>query len=151
MLWRQFGVHDIELGFERNGLPHRADFSNAKQATHLLRRFPVNKGIALPMSLLTSSVSMVVLLVPFLFMVGPVQAADLGKAKGTVDNIRQADPPQVSTSTKKNPSGIPTSEFKPPAPSLKTKEPPSPVNRNNPQNDPAVQKGFNKHQKEHGK
>lgn len=59
--------------------------------------------------------------------VGSVWAADLSKPKGTVDNIRQADPPQVSTTTKPSPVGQPVSDYKPPAkPSLKVKEPPPP-------------------------
>jgi hypothetical protein len=58
---------------------------------------------------------------------GSVWAADLSKPKGTVDNIRQADPPQVSTTTKPSPVGQPVSDYKPPAkPSLKVKEPPPP-------------------------
>ena len=58
---------------------------------------------------------------------GSLWAADLCKAKGTVDNVRQADPPQVSTTTKPSPVGQPVSDYKPPAkPSLKVKEPPPP-------------------------
>lgn len=59
---------------------------------------------------------------------GSAHAADLSKAKGTVDNIKQADPPKVSTGTVKgSPVGQPVSEYKPPAaPSLKIKEPPAP-------------------------
>jgi len=54
-------------------------------------------------------------------------AADLGKAKATTDNIRQADPPQVSTTTKPSPVGQPVSDYKPPAAkTLKVKEPPPP-------------------------
>ncbi len=61
------------------------------------------------------------------FMVGSAQAADLSTAKGTVDRIRQPDPPQVSTTTKQSPVGQPISDYKPPAaPSLKIKEPPPP-------------------------
>ncbi len=66
-----------------------------------------------------------------LFLVGSLcicaHAADLGKAKATTDNIRQADPPQVSTTTKPSPVGQPVSDYKPPAAkSLKIKEPPPP-------------------------
>ncbi len=57
-------------------------------------------------------------------------AADLGKAKATVDNIRQPDPPQVSTTTKPSPVGQPVSDYKPPAAkSLKIKEPPPPAKK----------------------
>jgi hypothetical protein len=31
--------------------------------------------------------------------IGPVGATNLNQAKGTVDNIRAADPPRLSTST----------------------------------------------------
>lgn len=59
---------------------------------------------------------------------GSVWAADLGKAKGTVNNIRKADPPKVSTTPKKSPVGQPVREYKPPAKkSLKIKEPPPPA------------------------
>jgi hypothetical protein len=58
---------------------------------------------------------------------GSLWAADLSKPKGTVSNIRQADPPQVSTTTKPSPVGQKVSDYKPPAkPSLKIKEPPPP-------------------------
>ncbi|MEN6616406.1 MAG: hypothetical protein ABFD12_07600 [Syntrophorhabdus sp.] len=54
-------------------------------------------------------------------------AADLGKAKATTDNIRQPDPPQVSTTTKPSPVGQPASDYKPPAAkTLKINEPPPP-------------------------
>jgi len=86
----------------------------------------------------------------FFIAIGPVGAADLNKAKGTVDNIRAADPPKVSTSTKPSPVGQPVSEYKPQGPSVHAKEPPVPKNYN-PQNDPAVQKGYEQHQKEHGR
>jgi hypothetical protein len=111
----------------------------------------MNKVIASQKNLPGRYVSLMVLTAAFLFISVPAQAADLSKAKGTVNNIRQADPPQVSTGTKQNMSGTPASEFRPKPPSMKTKQPPSPVNRNNPKNDPDVQKGFNKHQKQHGK
>jgi hypothetical protein len=82
--------------------------------------------------------------------IGPVGAADLSKAKGTVDNIRAADPPQVSTSTKPSPVGQPVSQYKPAGPSVHAKEPPVPRNYN-PQNDPNVQRGYDQHQREHGR
>jgi len=82
--------------------------------------------------------------------VGPAAAADLSKAKGTVDNIRAADPPRVSTSTKPSPVGQPVSDYKPRGPSVHAKEPPVPRNYN-PQNDPDVRRGYQKHQREHGR
>lgn len=87
------------------------------------------------------------------FMLTPVlvHAADLTKAKDTVDNIRLPDPPSKSTTTKESPVGIPTREFKPQIKTTPAPAPPSPVDKNNPQNDPDVKKGFEKHQKEHGK
>jgi len=69
-------------------------------------------------------------------------AADVSKAKDTVDSIREADPPQVSTTTKESPLGQSTTDYHPTGPSVKTKEPPSPVNKLNPQNDPDVQRGL---------
>ena len=82
----------------------------------------------------------------------PVRADDkLEKAKNVERNIRQAEPPQESTGTKKaDPSGTKTSEYEPPQKSPKTKEPPSPVDKNNPKNDPDVQRGYDEHQKAHG-
>jgi hypothetical protein len=52
-----------------------------------------------------------------LFVVAPAwaQSTDLSKAKDTVNKIRQADPPQVSTSTKPSPVGQPASDYHPPA------------------------------------
>ena len=50
----------------------------------------------------------------------------LKKAQNTVNNVRQADPPKVSTTTKPSPVGQPVSDYKPKGPSLKIKEPPSP-------------------------
>lgn len=88
--------------------------------------------------------------IAFCIAMGPVGAADLNKAKGTVNNIRAADPPKVSTSTKPSPVGQPTSAYKPKGPSVHAKEPPLPRNYN-PQNDPAVKRGYEKHQKEHGR
>lgn len=86
----------------------------------------------------------------FFIAIGPVGAADLNKAKGTVDNIRAADPPKVSTSTKPSPVGQPVSDYKPKGPSVHAKEPPAPKSYN-PQNDPAVKKGYEQHQKAHGR
>lgn len=72
--------------------------------------------------------AVMILSVMIFLVLGPVWAADLSKPKGTVDNIRQADPPQVSTTTKPSPVGQPVSDYKPPAkPSLKIKEPPPPA------------------------
>ncbi|MDD2903387.1 MAG: hypothetical protein PHU44_13225 [Syntrophales bacterium] len=82
---------------------------------------------------------------------GAAGAADLKRAKGTVDNIRQAEPPKVSTTTKPSPVGQPISDYKPKGPSVHAKEPPKPARNLNPQNDPQVQKGYNKHQKAHGR
>ena len=79
-------------------------------------------------------------------------AEKLDPAKNVVDRIRQPDLPQVSTTTKPSPVGQPVREYRPPAPSMKIKEPPSPsVNKSNPRNDPDVQRGYDKHQKEYGK
>lgn len=50
----------------------------------------------------------------------------LDKAKETVDPIREADPPSVSTGTKPSPVGVPTEQFKPKGPSVRPKEVPSP-------------------------
>ncbi len=86
------------------------------------------------------------------FLIGmvPVGATDLNKAKGTVDNIRAADPPQVSTAAKPSPVGQPVSDYKPRGPSVHAAAPPVPKNYN-PRNDPAVQKGYDQHQKAHGR
>lgn len=51
----------------------------------------------------------------FVMSTGPTCAADLSTAKGVVDNIRQPDPPQVSTTTKPSPVGQAASEYHPPA------------------------------------
>lgn len=52
---------------------------------------------------------------------------NLKPAKNTVNNIRQADPPQVSTTTKPSPVGQSVRDYKPAAAkSLHVKEPPSP-------------------------
>jgi len=71
---------------------------------------------------------------------GLVQAADLTTAQNTVNNISQAQPPSVSSSTKPSPVGQPISDYKPSGPSLTITEPPSPVKSYNPQNDPDVQR-----------
>jgi hypothetical protein len=47
--------------------------------------------------------------------VGPVWATDLNKAKNTVNQIKPADPPKVSTTTKPSPVGQKASEYHPPA------------------------------------
>jgi|GEM_PF-678737 hypothetical protein len=88
----------------------------------------------------------------FFFVVVPAQAADLSKAKDTVNRIRQPDPPQQSTTTiKTSPLGQPTTSYHPAGPSVHPVAVPSPVNRNNPTNDPDVQRGFDAHQKAHGR
>jgi hypothetical protein len=56
-----------------------------------------------------------------------LQADDLEKAKNVEKNIRQAEPPKVSTETKKSPVGVPAREFRPVQKPLVIKEPPSPV------------------------
>jgi len=83
----------------------------------------------------------------FLCVAGAVHATDLSDAQGTVNNIREPDLPQASTDTKRDPSGDPVEEYKPSGPSPTIEEPPSPVDKNNPQNDPDVQKGYDAHQK----
>lgn len=70
---------------------------------------------------------LIILGVTIFLAIGSVWAADLNKAKGTVDNIRQPDPPQVSTTTKPSPVGQPVTDYKPKGPSLKIKEPPPPA------------------------
>jgi hypothetical protein len=82
-------------------------------------------------------------------MPGLAQAADLSESQGYVDHIRAAEPPQSSTGTKESPVGQPVSDYKPQPSGGTYAEPPSPVNRNNPQNDPDVQRGFDDHQKEY--
>ncbi len=76
------------------------------------------------------------------FVAGPAYAADLSKARGTVDNIRKAEPPRSSTTKKKDPSGTPTSEYRPKPPSAKIKEVPPPARNLNPTGDSDVQKGI---------
>ena len=76
-----------------------------------------------------------------------VFAADLSDAENTVDSIRQADPPQVSNTTKQSPLGQSTTDYHPSGPSVVTKEPPSAVNKLNPQNDPDVQRGLDNYKK----
>lgn len=56
-----------------------------------------------------------------------LQADDLEKAKNVEKNIRQAEPPKVSSETKKSPVGVPAREFRPVQKPLVIKEPPSPV------------------------
>jgi len=51
---------------------------------------------------------------------------NLKKAQNTVNNIKQPEPPKVSTTTKPSPVGQPVSDYKPKGKSLKIKEPPSP-------------------------
>ena len=97
------------------------------------------------MSLLRNLIFCILLFVVFIAG-GFAQAADLSGAQGTVNNIRQADPPQVSTTTKSSPVGEPVSWYKPSGPSPTITEPPSPVDSNNPQNDPDVQAGYDAHQ-----
>ena len=54
-------------------------------------------------------------------------SVDLKPAQNMVNQIRQSDLPQVSTTTKPNPVGQKSSDYKPPAAStLKVKEPPPP-------------------------
>ena len=72
--------------------------------------------------------AVIILSVMIFLVVGTVGAANLNKAKNTVNNIRKADPPKVSTTTKPSPVGQPIREYKPPArKSLKIKEPPPPA------------------------
>ena len=78
----------------------------------------------------------------FVWLGASAQAADLSKAKGTVNNIRQADPPQASTAPKTSPLGQSTTDYHRAGPSVNAKEPPSPVNRLNPTNDPHVERGL---------
>ena len=51
----------------------------------------------------------------------------LEKAKNVEKNIRQAEPPKVSTETKKSPVGLPASDFRPKQKPIIIKEPPPPV------------------------
>lgn len=79
-------------------------------------------------------------------------AEKLGQAKEVVNRVRQPDLPQVSTTTKPSPVGQSVREYRPAAPSMKIKEPPAPVvSKSNPRNDPDVQRGYDKHQKEYGR
>jgi hypothetical protein len=85
---------------------------------------------------------------------GRIQAADLSKAKGTVDNIRQADPPKVQPSTRTQAQAIDdykkSGAAKPGPNTVKTTPPPAPkVDKNNPTGDKQVQKGFDDHQKQY--
>ncbi len=81
----------------------------------------------------------------------PAFSADLSDAEATVDNIREADPPSVSTTTKESPVGQPISDYKPTGPSVNAKEPPSPTKPYNPQNDPHVQRGWDDNQRRNGR
>jgi hypothetical protein len=94
--------------------------------------------------------SIIIFSVTIFMTLGPVFAADLSKAKGTVNNIRNADPPQVSTGTKPSPVGQPVRDYKPAGPSVHPKEVPAPRSYN-PRNDPDVQRGYDRHQKQHGR
>ena len=81
----------------------------------------------------------------------PAQATDLSQGQNTVNNIRQADPPSVSTGTKASPVGQPISDYKPKPKTLSTSEPPPPsIKSYNPKNDPDVQKGWDDHQTQYG-
>lgn len=55
------------------------------------------------------------------------KGSKLDGAKNTVDRIREADPPGVSTTTKPSPLGQSTTDYKPTGPSVKPKEPPAPT------------------------
>jgi hypothetical protein len=58
---------------------------------------------------------------------------NLKPAQNTVNNIKQADPPQVSTTTKPSQLGQPVSIFKPPAAkSLHVKDVPAPASAKKP-------------------
>ena len=65
------------------------------------------------------------------FLVGTAyaqQRPNLQPAQNTVNNIKPADPPQVSTGTKPSPVGQPVTDYKPPAAkSLHVKEVPAPA------------------------
>ena len=75
------------------------------------------------------AVRVVMILSVMIFLVlGSVWAADLSQPQGTVNKIRQPDPPKVSTTTKPSPVGQRATDYHPPAkPSLKIKEPPPPA------------------------
>lgn len=87
-----------------------------------------------------------------LVMIGVSLAADLSQAKDTVDKIRLADPPhEVAPSSTTVPSAT-LERSTTTVPSEVRKEPPSPIDsKNNPTNDPDVRRGFEEHQKAHGK
>ena len=51
---------------------------------------------------------------------------DLKKAQNTVNNIKQPEPPKVSTTTKPSPVGQSVTTYKPKGPSVKAKAPPPP-------------------------
>ena len=80
----------------------------------------------------------------------PAYAGDLNSARNTVDNIREADPPSVSTTTKESPVGQPASDYRPQQRPLNITEPPSPVSKYNPTNDPDVERGYREHQQQYG-
>ncbi len=80
-------------------------------------------------------------------MIASAYAADLSGGQGTVNNIREADPPQTSTTTKPSPVGQPITGYKPKANTLKTKEPPSPPTLYNPQGDDGIKAGWDRNQK----
>ncbi len=83
-------------------------------------------------------------------IIAPALATDLSRGQDTVNNIRQADPPRTSTTTKQDPSGTPSREYKHEEGSLKIKEPPSPARSYNPNNDPDVEAGYKRNQKRNG-
>jgi len=105
----------------------------------------MGKICALTIRLLSRTGGAMAVLMLF-FLAGSAQA-DLGKAKGTTDNIRQADPPSVSTTTKPSPVGQRATDYHPQGPSVKPQEPPSPVNKLNPRNDRDVQRGLDTYKK----
>src|SRR5713101_329912 len=84
-----------------------------------------------------------------LLAVTPLVRADdakdkLEKAQNLEKSIRQAQPPQESTGTKKSAAGLNASDFRPKQQPIIIKEPPSPVRKVdtkknlNPNNDPDV-------------
>ena len=81
------------------------------------------------------------------------QAAAAGGLDKAKQVVRDITPAQVdgSTGTKRNPAGDSAGDYRPQQRMGEMKEPPSPVNRNNPRNDPDVQRGFDQHQRQHGR
>jgi hypothetical protein len=65
----------------------------------------------------------------------------------------KADPVYVdkSTTTKTSPAGQPASEYRPPPPPHHTNPPPPPARDYNPQHDPDVERGYQEHQRAHGR